>query len=244
MNMKMKTLSIAVLGLAGIAFAGSASAACVPGNLSAWSSTSAIGGTLTVATGGLEPSSPSECRLDAAVTGSLGLNVSVRDDTPAAEVRYRAQFLVDPSLLTSQNLAQGFKVFGATTLTAANGVSDLVRLTVVGNVTGTAKTLGIFTACAGQPGNVCSASLPLAAGVNRIEIDWVKGAAGTLKVWVNNTNEATPTTTLNGNSSSWTGVDFASLGVIGASPVFRSAQVNKAVKLDKFDSRRQTFIGG
>ena len=81
MNIKMKTLSLAVLGLAGFAIAGSASAACVAGNLSAWSSTSAIGGTLTVATGGLEsaPQTPSECRLDVAVTASFSTGVVSSD---------------------------------------------------------------------------------------------------------------------------------------------------------------------
>ena len=245
MNIKMKTLSLAVLGLAGFAIAGSASAACVAGNLSAWSSTSAIGGTLTVATGGLEsaPQTPSECRLDAAITASFSSGVFVRDNTPAAEARYRAQFLIDLTGTNPQTISQGMKVFGATTDTPANSLADLVRLTVIGNVGGTARSLGVFTACAGQPDSQCSGSTALAAGVNRVEIDWVKGAAGTLKVWVNSGVEASPSLTLTGDNTAWTGVDFAALGIIAPTPGFKSAHLNQAVKFDRFDSRRQTFIG-
>ena len=245
MNIKMKTLSLAVLGLAGFAIAGSASAACVAGNLSAWSSTSAIGGTLTVATGGLEsaPQTPSECRLDVAVTASFSTGVFVRDNTPAAEARYRAQYLIDNTVVGPMQLTENYKAFGATTDTPANSVSDLVRLTVVRNIGGSAKNLGVFTACAGQPGSLCSGSVPLAAGVNRVEIDYVKSATGSLKVWVNSGVEASPSLTLAGDNSAWGGVDFATLGVIAPTVAFRSAHLNQAVKFDRFDSRRQTFIG-
>ena len=245
MNMKMKTLSLAVLGIVGFAAAGIASAACVPGNLSAWSSNSAVGGTLTVATGGLETTgTPSECRLDATVTAGFSAGVFVRDDTPANEARYRAQFLLDSTGATSQTISHGYKVFGASATVAANGLTELVRLSVIGDVTGTgARTLGVFTVCAGNPGNICSGSVPLAVGVNRIEIDWVKGATGSLKVWVNNGTEGSPNLTLTGNSSAWGGVDFAGVGLIAPTPAFKLVHLNKIIKLDRFDSRRQTFIG-
>lgn len=243
MNIKMKTLSLAVLGLAGFAFAGSAFAQCAQTNLNAWSSTSTVGGTLTVASGGLETGTPSACRLDAAITASFSSGVFVRDNTPVIEARYRAQFLLDPTGVTNQAINHGYKVFGASSDVTTNGLSELVSLSVIGNISANARTLGIFTVCAGQPGNVCSGSAPLTAGVNRIEIDWVKGAAGTLKVWVNSGVEASPTVTLTGNSSAWGGVDFAGIGIIAPTPTFKTAQLNKIVKLDRFDSRRQTFIG-
>lgn len=245
MNIKMKTLSLAVLGLAGFAIAGSASAACVAGNLSAWSSTSAIGGSLTVIAPGLElaPQTPSECRLDVAVTASFSTGVFVRDNTPAAEARYRAQFLIDNTLAGSMALTDNFKTFGASTDTPANSISDLVRLTVVGVIGGASKNLGVFTTCAASPGFLCTGSVPLAAGVNRVEIDYVKGASGSLKVWVNSGVEATPSLTLTGDNSAWGGVDFATLGVAAPSPGFKTFHLNQAIKFDRFDSRRQTFIG-
>lgn len=249
MNMKMKTLSLAVLGLAGLAFAGSASAACVAGNLSAWSATQAVGGTVTVASGGLEAPTPSECRLDTAITANSGsAGAYVRDDTPANEARYRAQFLMDVGNLTGLNSAQPVKLFVASTLTPSQSVPDVVTLTVYGNAAGTNKVLGISVADTGSAvtGYRKSGVVPLTGltGTIRVEIDYVKSATGSLKVWVNNSTEASPNTTVTVDNNAWGGVDSANLGLSGASAAYRAAQINKIVKFDKFDSRRQTFIGG
>jgi hypothetical protein len=242
MNAKMKVLSLALVGLCG--FAGSAMAACPAGpdqaNGGAWSTKSALGGSLTITSPGLDGT---ECKLDASITtNGPGVNAFVRDNSPNAEPRYRAQFMVNVDALGSMNSVQSVKVFGATTDTPANGVSDVVRLTLSGNLAGTQKLLGVFTACAGQPGNLCSASANLAAGANTVEIDWDR-AAGKLRVWVNNNVEANANVTLNGDSSAWGGVDFAVLGLSAPSSGFRGAQLNKVVSFDRFDSRRQTFIG-
>ena len=243
MNIKMKTLSLAVLGLASFAVAGSASAACVAGNLSAWSSTSALGGALTVATGGLE-GSPSECRLDASVTAGPGASAFVRDNTPANEARYRAQYLLNIDALGAITSIQTVNVFTATTETPANGISQLVRMTVGANVTGAIKLLNVITV---NGTSVTSGTVALAAGANRVEIDYVKGATGSLKVWVNNTVEGSPNLNLPVNNNAWGGVDFVALGLAAASPAYRAGtgnHANQIVQFDRFDSRRQTFIGG
>lgn len=247
--MKMKTLSLAVLGLA---FAGAANAACVPANLTAWSATQAVNGTVTVATGGLESPTASECRLDATLTANLGsAGAYVRDDTPANEGRYRAQFLIKLTGLAGITSSQPVKIFAASTATPANSVPEVVSFTVYGNLSGTTRILGVATADSSSPTgtNIQSTGIPLAAAtgdVYRVEIDWVKGATGTglLKVWVNNSTEASPNATLNTNSSAWGGVDSIILGLNAASPGYRAAHLNKIVSFDKFDSRRQTFIGG
>jgi hypothetical protein len=84
----------------------------------------------------------------------------------------------------------------------------------------------------------------LTAGNNTVEIDWVKGAAGSLKVWVNNNVEANPTVpAITGDSSAWGGVDFAVLGLSAPSTGFRTSHLNQVVNFDRFDSRRQTYIG-
>jgi hypothetical protein len=243
MNTKMKTLSLAVLGLVGFAAAGSAMAGTCPSSLvPPWSSTSSLGGSLSSVAGGLDGSA---CKLATSITlNGPGVNAFVRDNTPANEQRYRAQFIVNADALGAVNSIQSVKVLGASTDAPANGVSDNVRLTLFGNISGTTKVLGVFTVCAGQPGNLCSATANLVAGNNTVEIDWVKGAAGTLKVWVNNNVEGTPTVSLTGNdSSAWGGVDFATLGLSTPSSGFRSAHLNQVVNFDRFDSRRQTFIG-
>jgi hypothetical protein len=242
MNTKMKTLSLAVLGLVGFAAAGSAMAGTCPSSLvPPWSSTSSLGGSLSSVAGGLDGSA---CKLAASITiNGPGVNAFVRDNTPANEQRYRAQFIINADALGSINSIQSSKVFGASTDAAANGVTDNVRLTLLGNLAGSTNILGVLTPCAAGGGSVCSATTPLAAGNNTIEIDWVKGAAGTLKVWVNSNVEGTPTLTLTGDSSAWGGVDFATLGLSTPSPGFRSGHLNQIVNFDRFDSRRQTFIG-
>ncbi|MFZ2237490.1 MAG: hypothetical protein WAV67_14100, partial [Dokdonella sp.] len=123
MNMKMKSLSLAVLGLA---FAGSASAACVQGNLSAWSFTQAVGGTVTVFDGGLN-TPPSECRINTVLTSPVGAaGAFVRDDTPANESRYRAQFLLNVDSLAGINAGQNVKLFSASTSTLSQSFPDVI----------------------------------------------------------------------------------------------------------------------
>ena len=245
---KIKTLSLAVLGLVGFAAAGSAMAGTsCPASLSPapWTATYNIGGTVASVAPGYASTS---CKMNASLTANLGsAGAFVRDDTPAAEGRYRAQFLVNANNLTGLTTTQSVRIFAALTDAPALGVPELVKLTVFGNVSGTTKSLGILTACNSGIGGFCATSAPLtgaADNVYRIEIDWTKGATGGVKVWVNNNVEATTTASLTVNNTSWTGgVDSAALGLAQAAPGFRSSQLNKIVFFDQFDSRRQTFIG-
>lgn len=244
-NAKMKSLSLAVAGLVGFAFAGSALAQC-PALPGAWSGQSTLGGSLATTTPGF---ASTNCKLDAQLTQGLGLaSAFVRDDTPAGEERYRAQFLINVDALSGLNLLQAVRVFAATTEAPAQGVPDVLTLTVFGDVAGTQKVLGISTADSASPTGRKSTSAPLTggtSGVHRIEIEWVKGASAVVNVWVNNTVEASPTTTLAVNNSAWGGVDSATLGLAAPTNGFFGAnsQLNRIVSFDQFDSRRSTFIG-
>lgn len=242
---KMKLLSLAILGLGGIALAGSAAAQSCPSTPDAWSTSSSLGGSLAISSGGLDTSA---CKLDAKITMNVGAaNAFVQDNSPSAEPSYRAQFLVNLDALGSVNSIQSFKLFGATTSSPNAGLADLVQLTVFGNFGGSSTFLGVLTPCAGQPGSTCSTSTPLAAGVNRVEVQWVKGTAGSanghLRVWVNNNTEGSPTLDVSADNGAWGGVDYAALGIIAPSPGFRTNHLNQIVSVDSFDSRRQTFIG-
>lgn len=236
---KLGLLALAPLALAmGSVHAGGT---CTNDNLAVWSATTALGGTLTVADGGLGGTA---CRLDVRLTSAIGAsNALVRDNSPSDEPRYRGSFILNADGLTGQNLGQAVRVFSATTAAPANGVADLVRFNIFGNISGTSRTLAVVTADADGPGFVSSASVPLAAGENRIEFDWQKGNPGTLRVWVNSNDEGTPTATITVNSAAWGGVDSAFLGLANSAPGFRSAQLNRDVQFDEFDSRRQSFIG-
>jgi hypothetical protein len=242
MNAKMKVLSLALVGLCG--YAGSALAVCPTGPTTAeggaWTSSSHLNGTLAITTPGLDTS---ECKLESKLTvNGPGGTAFVRDNSPATEPRYRAQFIVNTDSITSLNSIQSAQIFSATTDTAVSGVSQLVRLNVFGNLAGSQKLLGIVTACTGQPSNICSDTVQLAAGNNRVEIDWNK-ASGYLKVWVNHNVEGSPDKNITANNAAWSGVDFATLGLASASAGFRTVALNKVVSFDTFDSRRTTFIG-
>lgn len=242
-SLKMKLLSLAVLGLGGMALAGTAAAACPTSPVPPWSGTNTFGGNVQVVSGGYDGSA---CHLDAKITGAMGSAAAlVRDDSPANELTYRAQFFVNVDNLTSLKSTQPVRLFAATTDTLANGVPDLAAISVYGNLQGTTKSLGISAACASDPQFRCASSLPLTGtGPQRIEIALTVGATGSLKVWVNNSNESSPDLVVSVDNSAWGGVDTAFLGLAAPSAQFRAQQLNKTVGFDQFDSRRTTFIGG
>ena len=248
MNTKMKVLSLAVVGLFG--FAGAAMAAC-PATPTAWSATNVGGGTsaISIVTPGYDST---ECKLQMQLANNGAARASVRDDTPANEPRYRAQFIFDPSLLTGANGANQATIFLANAPAPHNTVLNLVKITFAGSgggSTSAGKKLFIATAC--ETGNVCTAQVPLVnqTGPNRIEIDLTVGASGSLKYWVNDaattgiTEGSGVTLAVNGGNAGWTGVDTAFLGLSSPSMAYRTSNAGVNAWVDQFDSRRQTFIG-
>lgn len=242
-NVTMKALSAAVLGLAGMAFAGSALAICAGNNdpaqpAGAWTSKSVLGGLINLTGPGMNSTA---CQMDASITSTAFGSAFVRDNTPTDEPRYRASFFFNVDTLTGLNATQSVRLFAANTDTPFQSVGETVRISVFGNITGTTKSLSVTLACDGQPA-ACSQNIPITtAGAHRLQIDWVKGTSGSLKVWLDNTVEATPTLTIPGNTNGWD-VDYAIMGLSTPSPGFRTGQTNKVVSFDEFDSRRSTFI--
>lgn len=250
MNTKMKTLSMAVLGLVGFAAAGAAMAQCPASLAPPWSTVTALsGGTAASVAGGLDTSA---CKLRTSISAATTSIATVTDNTPANETRYRFQFLFD---------ASGFGAFGTTdsvgifngNAAAPNAAGanrrQIVTLALSPGPAG-AKRLTI-TASQGNasPFRTSVTTGDLLPGVNRIEIDLTvgAGAAGALKYWLNaasGTTEPAPTGTIASlNNSGWVGVDSAILGLSGGSPSFRAAHAGQFFGADTFDSRRQTYIG-
>jgi hypothetical protein len=84
----------------------------------------------------------------------------------------------------------------------------------------------------------------LSANVNVVEFDLQIGAAGSIALWVNNNNEASPTVPAQTvDNAAAVGIDTAFLGLASPSPQYVTAFAGTAVGFDQFDSRRQTFIG-
>jgi hypothetical protein len=100
MNTKMKVLSLAMFGLVGTAFAGSAAAVCPASPVPPWTAAPALQGTVVIADGGL---AGTECRMDSTIDagGSSAAFATVQDDSPATETQYRAQFIVDLDALAA-----------------------------------------------------------------------------------------------------------------------------------------------
>jgi len=257
----MKALSLAVLGLAGYAFAGSALAVCPSTVSPPWSSVNTGGGgTVSVVDVGYNGTS---CKLQAVVGSSTIARAGVVDDTPADETRYRARFYINASALsnlTTLNTTRIFTAAAANQFPATGGSALIVQMNLLG--VGGTPTVRIFTAdTAGtSPGATCSgnrcfkdvALTGSADGTYRIEVDVQMGTTGntngSVRYWVTPaataTTDGAPTGTITGlNNSSWVGVTQVVLGLANLSSGFRTANVGKNVFYDEFDSRRTTFIG-
>lgn len=228
----------ALLGLGALAFASSAFAQCPSSPVPPWTAAPTFQGAVSIVAGGMGGTS---CRMDSVINAGAGgaAFATVQDDTPSAEPRYRAQFIIDANALTNQGLLSGVTVFTATSTTS--GVA--VRFTIFGNGSG-GRSIGYFVVDSSQASGINSGSAPLAAGENRIEFDFAVGnTPNNFRLWVNNGNEASPTAQRSVNSSAFAGVDSAFLGLAAPTPNFVTAHGGAAVRFDEFDSRRQTFIG-
>lgn len=249
MNSKMKTLSLAVLGFVGFGAAGAAMAACPTSLVPPWTATNIGGGASAASsvTGGYDTT---ECRLQSTLGNSGAARAQVRDDTPANETRYRAQFVFDASALSGAGGTNQTDIFLANSAAQFNGLLRLVRMQYGGSGAGT-KRLFITAACNNGTTNTCvgQVDLPTQAGPNRIEFDLTVGASGTLRYWVTPlataTSDASPTgtITLTGGNAGWVGVDTAFVGLASPSAAYRAVNTGLNAYFDQFDSRRQTFIG-
>ena len=239
MNAKMKVLSLALVGLCG--YAGSALAVCPAGpdiaNGGAWTAVGQFQGTAVIATPGL---ATTECRLDSTINAGAGGAAFgyVEDDSPATEVRYRAQFIVDADTLTNQGLLATANVFSA--VSTANGVS--VYFSIFGNGSGS-RRIGYFVKDTSQTSGLSVGSAALSSGENHVEFDLQVGSPGSFTMWVNSNVESSPTIPAVTVTNSGQNIDSAFLGLSAPSPQFVTAHAGTAVRFDQFDSRRQTFIG-
>lgn len=227
-NTKMKLLSLAILGLGGIALAGSASAAC-PSSPDAWTGTSLYQGAVSISSPGFDSTS---CLMNSTInSGASGFaSAVVHDASPSAEPRYRAAFALNLDNFSNPTLSTGAQVFSATSSAGP------LKLGIFGS--GGAWYLSYFV------GASTSGAVPLSAGVNHIEFDLQIGASGSLTLWVNSNSQGSPTVApITVNSSSMVGIDDAYLGLAAPTPVFVSNFGGTAAQFDQFDSRRQTFIG-
>ena len=140
----------------------------------------------------------------------------VRDDTPANEARYRAQFILDPSALSGAGGTNQADVFLANAPAAFNGLLRLVQAKYLGAGAGT-KRVQLIAACYNGGSSKCLGNVETLANQscpNRIEFDLTVGASGTLKYWISDATGPAPletattgTVTITGGNAGWVGVD-------------------------------------
>jgi hypothetical protein len=199
----------------------------------------ALGGTATIVSPGYAGTA---CHLASTLTGDATSFASVEDDTPSAEPRYRAQFIINADTLTSLGLVDAAFIFTASA--AAGGTP--VGLSIVGDGAG-GHLVSYNVPDSNAAGGADVGSIPLTAGENHVEIDVDNGSGSGnphFSIWVNNNVEGSPNfTSPAGFNNGGLVVDTAFLGLAGPTPGYVSSSDGVAVGFDQFDSRRQTFIG-
>lgn len=243
MNVKMKLLSLAVLGLTGMGMAGSAFATCANTTpfaaWSSWNGTKNLGaqsGGVTAAGNGLNGTSCSMASSFniATLPGSNGAQAIVYDNSPQHEQTYRFRFYIDPtnivSGLSTVNTVYAFRAVSTSAYGASVPTSTIVSMQLLGQggkvtlstgaacSSGDANTTKVGNTCFSTAGNLTLPS-PSTSGV-RIEGQVILGATGTgqVNVWIgSNVNPAAPDQTINVDNSAWSGTTGAADGVKQAS---------------------------
>jgi hypothetical protein len=253
MNAKMKVLSLALVGLCG--YAGSALAVCptdpaLP--IGAWTSKTVTSATWAITTPGLASTA---CKLDVAINVGAFANakVFVTDDSPVDEPRYRARFYFNISALTGLTLAnQQSRIFTASATTPPpSTIPAEVSIALFGSPPTNAIRLAVANATQPSMFTLITAVLPASAsGTYYVEFDLTQSnvtPANNFRYWVADaataTSDASPTGTATVDTTGWSGVTTANLGLFGTSAGFRTAVAGQVLSVDQFDSRRQTFIG-
>jgi hypothetical protein len=197
------------------------------GNLSAWTSNNNDLGDLSVSVAaGLVGSQGMQALIDDATA------IYVTDDTPNAELRYRARFYFDPNSIVMASgdthyILKGF--VGAST--------DVLRV----EFRQSAGTYQIRASVADDGSAFISSSFfTISDAAHFIEIDWRAATApgannGGLTLWIDGVQQADLTGV---DNDTWR-VDRARLGALSGIDVGTSG----TYYFDAFESRRQTFIG-
>lgn len=267
----MKALAVAVLGLAGMGVASAATCPdpAANGNQGyaapngAWSGETVSGATIASTTG----LNGTACAMSVALNASPSsiAKAFVTDNSPNNEPRYRARFYVDLSAIASSLQAgDTIRLLNANATTGPAGISTAeVTILLVGGSSGAAFRFQV--ADPGQASSFKTVTVPAKnpTGVNRVEFDYNTTATqsacttgsthGSFCAWVSSGStaavEGTPDSAYNllanafgSSGNTWSGVKFTNFGIFAGNASFRSHAASKAVVLDEFDSRRQTFI--
>jgi hypothetical protein len=270
--LSLAVLALAGFGMAGSAFAAcptvsSHTANSTPGGGGAWSSQSVGGGGFVdIVTPGLNGTS---CAFAANIGATPVANVKgfVSDTSPANETSFRARWYFDVSALTLTLANFQTEMYNAFADTAPGTFNtDEIKVFLIGGGT---PALRFKVADAGQASGfkTITQTLPTAitAGHYYVEVDFTQGAgsssavacnhgdAGCFRYWITAegvaaTDPGTAGTnaafgTYSASNANWSGITQANLGLYSTSANFRTNNLSANLKVDEYDSRRQTFVG-
>lgn len=188
------------------------------GNFSGWTSTN--GANLSV-------------NPNAALAGSYGMQVAingttgiyVRDDSPAAEFRYRARFYFNPN---SISMATGDYTYPLEGRDTANNI--VLRVQFKRSSTGYQLAARAYDSVLANW--VSTPLVNISNAMHVVELDW--GNDGHLNFWVDGAQQGS----LTGINNAIYNIDSVRLGA-----TYITASVAGSYYIDAFESRRQTYIG-
>lgn len=180
------------------------------------------------------------CGLDSTLTLNSNFSAAVAHSARRdAELPIRLSFRVDLSALQNLNVIQSATLLAGVAeeavVSGSASNADVFRLAVFGNTAGTARHLGVLTACESQLGLQCSTSTPLTSDQPTIGLDWAPGVAGHLRVWIDTPFSDAPTVALPADNAAWAGVRRLVLGLGSGSTAFAANQVNRTVRFDRIE---------
>jgi hypothetical protein len=148
-----------------------------------------------------------------------------RDDSPAAESRYRARFYFNPNSISMGTSDYTYPLEGRD---SAN--NTVLRVQFKNSASGYQLQARAFDSTLANW--VTTAYVPITNATHVVEVDW--GNDGHLNFWVDGIQQGS----LTGINNSIYNIDSVRVGA-----TFITATVSGSYYIDNFESRRQTYIG-
>jgi len=188
-----------------------------------------------------------------ATAGGTGSNTDIarlQDRSPSCETSFRARFLVDFDALGVLANNQRNKLYTAQCVPAQNGGTctgtGVIQYKIRGN--GGTNDIQAWVSDENQPDLRNRFNLPVQAGVNTYELQWVQATApgasnGIFRAWANNSTLGSPDVEITNLKNSGYCIDQVNLGMFKPTRAWANNKTGLNIGIDEYESRRQTPIG-
>jgi len=174
----------------------------------------------------------------------------LKDVSPSCETSFRARFLVDFDELGVLDDNQRNKLYTAQCVPAQNGGTctgtGVIQFKVRGN--SGVNDINGFVSDVNQPDLRSRFTLPIQAGVNTYEVQWIQASApgasdGEFRAWANNTTLGSPDVSITNLNNNGYCIDQVNLGMFKPTRAWANNKTGLNIAIDEYESRRQTPIG-